>query len=364
MTVFRVLDEHVLTEAEYRAMAPVLGGRAQGALESTVDLGLGRALATEAPPAVADFVPIAIGTPLTVQIRHVYTGQYPRPGLLGFGGAKDIAVVSGVRDYSVFAATARALNFVQRNVRPNSHLEPPSAFSEGTPIVVYQSAITADSLTLSIELAADNFDADLVTQFGSALESLAGVPLLLPYAGYVLGAGEIIKLGAGIANGLFDGKPAFSITEALNFDVPGAENATADFRILTYDQTLPVNYSYDDKQGLVDRRTGELYDGDEPYVVVSLDGRPRPNLEAFAPTAASASILRRFFNLGADVRTPIDTIVEGIKLASDMRFRNQALTVKAAMDKLPAAGADHAKLQAQYDALVKNIGNPLLAPQG
>jgi hypothetical protein len=42
---------------------------------------------------------------------------------------------------------------------------------------------------------------------------------------------------------------------------------------------------------------GTLYDGDEPYVVISLDGAPRPNLEHFAPTVAAAGVLKQFFNM-------------------------------------------------------------------
>lgn len=340
----------MFSEAEYRALSP----------ERVA--GLTPAPASSALEEVAPYVPIGLGKPLTIQIRHIYTGKYPKKSVFG-GGGKDIAVVSGVRDYSVFAATARALNFIERNKKAGSHLKTPGAFVDGTPVVAYYPALTADSLTLSLELAVDDFSQEFVNSLGSAFETLGGVPLLLPHAGFLLGAGELLKLAGGLGNALFDGKPEFSITEPLNFDIPGSEIATADFRVLTHSDTLQHEYIYDDKRGLVHKQHGELYKGEEPYAVVSLDGRERRNLAEFAPTAASASILKRFFNLGQDVRTPIDTIVEGVKLASDMRFRNKALDVKKSLDKLSADSPDRAKLQTQYEALLKNIENDLFKPK-
>lgn len=355
MPVFRIVGETMLSEAEYRALSPE---RAAG--ERVAELA--PAPAASALEEVAPYVPIGLGKPLTIQIRHIYTGKYPKKSTFG-GSAKDIAVVSGVRDYSVFAATARALNFIEKNKKAGSHLKTPGAFVDGTPVVAYYPALTADSLTLSLEIAVDDFPQDFVNTVGNAFQSLGGIPLMLPHAGFLLGAGELLKLAGGIGNGLFDGKPEFSITEPINFDVPGSEIATADFRVLAHSDTLQHEYSYDDKRGLIHKQTGELYKGEEPYAVISLDGRERTNLAEFAPTAASASILKRFFNLGQDVRTPIDTIVEGIKLASDMRFRNKALDVQRSLDKLPEDSPDRARLKKQYDALLKNIENDLFKPK-
>jgi hypothetical protein len=350
MAVFRIVGEEMVTEADFRGRI----AEQAAALEATS--------AEVVLEEVTPFTPIGIGKPLTIQIRHVYTGKYPKSGGL-FGSSKDVAVVSGVRDYSVFAATARALNFIQRNHKARLPLKTPSAFADGTPVVAYYPALTVDSLTLSVEIAIDDFPQDFVNSLGGAFQTLGGIPLLLPHAGFLLGAGEILKLAGGIGNALFDGKPEFSITEPLNFDVPGSLVPTADFRLLTHSATLPIDYRYDDAQGLVRKDNGQRYDGDDPYVVVSLDGKERPNLADFAATAASASILKRFFNIGDDVRTPIDTVVEGIKLASDMRFRDKALETKKALDKLAADSPDRAKLQLQYDALVKNIANDLFKPK-
>lgn len=350
MGVYRIIGDEVVAEAEFRDRVAGL---------DTIPAPAGTESVLED---VVPYVPVGIAKPLTIQIRHVYTGKFPKKGGLFGGGAKDVAVVSGVKDYSVFAATTRALNFIHRAHSPHTAIKAPSAFTDGTPIIAYYPALTADSLTLSVELAVDDFPQELVGKLGDAFQSLAGIPLLLPHAGFLLGAGEVIKLVGGLGNGLFDGRPEFEITQPLNFDVPGSAVATADFRLLSQSDLLRFDYKYDDERGLVHKQTDQRYDGDEPYVVISLDGRERPNLAEFAPTAASAAVLKRFFNIGDDVRTPIDTLVEGIRLASDMRYRTKALDVAKAMEKMPADSDARAALQQQYQALVKNIANDLFKP--
>jgi hypothetical protein len=172
----------------------------------------------------------------------------------------------------------------------------------------------------------------------------------------------VVKLAGGLGDALFDGKPAFSITNSINFDVPGGTLARADFRVLSHEPLLDTGWKYNDDRGLVDS-TGKVYDGDEPYIVISLDGKKRDNLKDFAPTVASAAILQKFFNMRDRAAASIDTLVDGIKLASDMKYRDQAVALKSRIDALPA-GDEKARLQAQYDALLENIGNPVLKPGG
>lgn len=347
MAIYRVIGKEIIPEADF-------GERAQKLKEIPAQPPIVN------PLDVTPFVPIGIGKPLTIQIRHVYTGIYPKRR--AFGGSKDVAVVSGVKDYSVFAATTRALNFIQRKHTAQTSIKTPSAFVNGTTIVAYFPSLTADSLTLSFELAVDDFPQEFVDKVGVAFQSLGGIPLLLPHAGYLLAAGEIIRLAGSLGNALFDGKPEFEITEALNFNSPGTIVVNADFRLITHSRTLHLDYEYDNERGMIHKQTRKIYEGEDPYVVISLDGSERPTLAEFAPTAASASVLKNFFNIGEGVSTPIDTIVDAIRLLSDMGFRNKALEINKALKRLPTDNPERAKLQLQYDALVKNIANDLFKP--
>src|SRR5262245_25779472 len=107
MSVFRIIDGTIISEAEYRDkkndLVKFLEARAAGRARSAYELSSGRSLVAAAPdgePAVkpfldresAGFTNIGKGLPLTIFIRHVYTGEYPQRGL--FGGDGDVALVS------------------------------------------------------------------------------------------------------------------------------------------------------------------------------------------------------------------------------------------------------------------------------
>jgi hypothetical protein len=339
VAIYRVLQEEVLTERDFYQQIDALPKEPARGLE-----------AASAQP--IEFLPVGKGKPLTVMIRHVYTGRHPeRSFFLDKGG--DIAVVSGVKDFDVFSASARALNFVATGQRAHSHLRGPAALEQGTAVVTYSPALLADSITLTIEIAVARFPAELVASLSGAFTALSGLPLLMPYAGYLLGAGQLVKLSGDLGHSLFDG-PVFSITDPLNFEVPGSAPAQADFRVLA-NSTLRANrYNFKDGQGLIDAR-GAPYDGDEPYVVVSLDGRANSRLEKFAPTVASSAVLQRFFQIKDGQQALIDTFVEGIRLASDMKYRDRAKDLQADIARLQGEPDRKAALEKELDSVRKNI---------
>jgi hypothetical protein len=180
------------------------------------------------PP--TEFSRIGYGLPLTILIRDVYTGEHPHTGF--FGGDSDLAIVSGVKNYDVFNASTRALNFVCQGQKPRSLLRRPAAFGERSALVAYSPAIMTDSLTVSFELAVATFPQEFVNSISAAFNTMAGIPMLLPYAGYLLGAGQLLKLAGNAGHALFDGI-RFTVSDSINFDVPGSIPAIADFRILT-----------------------------------------------------------------------------------------------------------------------------------
>ncbi|HEY2226667.1 MAG TPA: hypothetical protein VGI22_02815 [Xanthobacteraceae bacterium] len=360
MTEFRVLDGYVISEAEYRArrgdLMRFLSARAAGKAPSAFALSNARELAADAPASVtpSTFTPIGKGLPLTIMIRDVYTGKHPSGTF--FGDGADVALVSGVKNYDVFNASTRALNFLVENQARHSHMRRPAAFSDGSALVAYSPAIMTDSLTISFELAVATFPQALVSSLSKAFNTLAGIPILLPYAGYLLGAGQLFKLAGNAGHALFDGVK-FSVTNAIDFDIPGSIPAIADFRVLaTFDAT---QYRYKDGEGLQDR-SGSAYDGDEPYIVVSLDGKQRDNLKAFLPTVASAAVLQRFFQVQDGAQVAIDSVVQGLQLTSDFKYREQAISLKAKLAAAPAA--DKPDIQKQLDAALKNISTDALKP--
>lgn len=312
-----------------------------------------------AAPLVTEFTPIGPNRPLTILIQHIYTGKYPKGGL--FGGGKDLAVVSGVKDYAVFGASSRALNFMKKSIKARSGVTAPSAFEEGTPLISYQSAVVSDSQTITIEGAFDNFPDELVDKVGNALSTAAGIPLFLPWAGYLMAAGAVTKLAGGLADALFDGKPAFSFDETLDFNMPGTQLPTADFRVLAPNTFNAAGYRFVRGKGLLDANN-KPYAEDEPYVVISLDGAERPKLADFAPTVASASILKRFFNMRDGAAASVDAIVDGLKLLSDSKYRLEADELMKKISTLPTDDPQLAGMKERYGALVMNIADERMKP--
>lgn len=359
MATFRILGNKVLTQAAFAEAAAKLPRSGLEAGESVATHPLAAAFAgpggLEAAPGAAAFTPIGIGLPLTILIREVYTGKYPSKGFLG-GGGKPMAVVTGLRDYSTYAASSRAVNYLKKGVGQHSRFQAPSTFEDGTNVVAYSPAVVSESFYFSVEIAFDKFDGGLFETIAKGLGLAAGIPLLIPAQGYLLAGSALIKAGANWADALIDGKASFSINDQLNFDVPGSVPPVADFRVLCHFDASGMTYN--PTKGLIGK-DGNVYAGDDPYVVVSLDGAPRKSLADFAPTIATAGVLKQFFNMQDGADATVAAILDGLKLTSDMGFRKKAEDAKK---DLAAAATDAEKTAAKIhlDAYNKNILNEVL----
>jgi hypothetical protein len=355
VTSYRILRGEVLTQADFISrVAPGKAALESLALESRSPdplaplMAAPEAVATS--PGVTQFEPIGLGKPLTVLIRDVYTGALPQTL---FGGGKPMALVTGLKDYAIYAAASRAVNFLQDDVHPRQRIKTPTTFEAGTNVVAYSPAVLADSLHYTVEIAFDRFPEALVSAISGALSTLAGIPLLMPAQGYLLAASTLISTGATWADALIDGRASFSVTDSLDFNVPGAAQPTADFRVLCHFDASGM--TYDPAKGLLNRDSS-VYAGDAPYVVVSFDGAARPSLQGFAPTVASAAIMKQFFAMRDGAQASVQALVDAVKVASDLKYRNDAIDLKGQV----SAETDPAKkaaLQQRLDATLANIGN-------
>jgi hypothetical protein len=265
------------------------------------------------------FTEIGIGKPLTVQIRHVYTGRHPRAGV--FSSRKDMLVTSALKSVAVFNAAPRAVNFLKKRVDARSGFSSPAATEDGTPLVFYSPAVASSSIVVTFELVFDEFPNELLSRIGATFTSLAALPVFLPASGYLVAAGTIVRIAGSLGQALFDGRPAFTLTDPLEFDVPGSHSPMADFRILCGPGFDPTLYRFEPNRGLVSHESGKPYQGDEPYLVLSLDGAKREEYEAFTPTMAGAAVLERFFNLREGAEAGLEAFGDAMKLYNDWQFR-------------------------------------------
>ena len=128
------------------------------------------------------------------------------------------------------------------------------------------------------------------------------------------------------------------------------------------DQIL-ANYKVTPK-GMLARMDDEnkLYDGEYPYVIISLDGREVDEYKMFSPTAATAAQLDKFYNINDGSSQPLGTIVDALKLYNDMKFREKASNVAEKLKGMVKGSGEYNNMLVQFQAYVSNIGTKELKP--
>ncbi|HUO07940.1 MAG TPA: hypothetical protein VM008_06550 [Phycisphaerae bacterium] len=309
-----------------------------------------------------DLVPIGMGKPLTVGIREIYTGNNPHGFFIGPRG---MLLASAMKSNSSFAAAPRAVNYLQQISNPQRRIREVDAVTQGTPIVFYTPALTSLASVVTIEMMFEGFPKDEFDAIGGLFTGAGGIPLFAAASTYLLAAGTVTKLIGSVGKALANGTPVLRQTEPINFITPGTNAPVAKFALLTRDNADPTilnDYKINDSGSLISISGNTPYDGDEPYVILYLDGREVDDYKNFAPTAASAAILDRFYNIGDGQTAPADALISAMKVVNDVAFRQQALQIKEQLTKVTPGTPEAAALNAKYDAYVKNILDPSLKP--
>ncbi len=308
------------------------------------------------------FEPIGPGKPLTIEIRHVYTGKFPEPYLLD--RKKDMLVTTAIKSIASFNAAPRAVNLVEKDVAARHSVKNPAATEKGTPLVYYSPALTEKNTLLTVEIGFDEFPDEVFGMVAQALTQAAGIPLFASASAHLLTASAITKLAGRLGSRMFDRSPAFQATEPLAFLRPGDLPPEADFRLITADDADPEllrDYTIGGGCELVDA-SGNAYAGSTPYVIISLDGRKNDQYADFAPTSASAALLERFYSIRDGEEQPLGPLMDALKLYNDAKFRRQADRLAAEIEELEEGSEEREEKQAQRVAALANIVDELLKP--
>jgi hypothetical protein len=279
-------------------------------------------LATSKAAVVSSFAGIGIGKPLSVEIREIYTGKYPRGLFCGTSSA--MLVTTAMKNMEVFSGAARAVNFLTKKVKPRTCLRHVDATTVGTPVVYYSPALTQMNAVLTLDIAFDEFPKEAFDVISTAAATAAGIPAFAAAGPYLVIASSIVSLAGKLGEAGFDNRPDFTATIPLTLDRPGDLPLAADYRLCMNDNGLREigsDYRISDEGSLVRKDTGDRYGGDHPYIVLSIDGREHPEREAFTPTAATAEMVKTFFGSQSMFSTSIETALEGMRLYSDWQFR-------------------------------------------
>ena len=300
------------------------------------------------------FEPVGVGKPATILLRHVYTGRF---------GKKDMLLTTAVRDpFMTFNMAPRAINLMPRRVAQKAHIRGAAATANGTELVYYINALTAQSLALTFDMSFDDFPDELCERIGGAISIAGSIPVFGPYSGVLIAAGAAIKLMGRLVNALVDARPEFTVTERLDFQVPGSPIPDSGYKIISNDSLNHADFNFDLRRGLTHKDTGRPYDGDEPYIAFLLDGTPNDAFKEFTPTAASAAILSRFLNQKEGSEVAIGAVAEAFRVYSDLRYRREADRLQHEIGQLPEGSDERQILEQRRSAAIANILENLLKP--
>lgn len=302
------------------------------------------------------FEPVGMNKPLLIEIRYVYTGQYPS-GRWGPFSPNDMLVTSAVRSLATFNASPKAINFLVPDAAKQSSLNNPQAGRNGTPVVFYVPALTEANSILDVEIIFDKFDAGLVEAIGSAFIGAAAIPLFAAYSTHLLAAGAVTKLAGRAGERLFDGKPTFTETFEVSFARAGSPLPSEGFYCLAQPDfdIKREGFQFDTEIGRVVDQNGVEYKGPHPYVVISIDGREDENYNEFVPTAVSAALLERFYHIRDGQEQPLDMLMEAVKLYSDLQYKRKAEGIDKRLAELEPSSEEYEKLLEEKKAYLANL---------
>lgn len=191
-------------------------------------------------------------------------------------------------------------------------------------------------------------------------------------AGVILmAASQIVKVGSELAEALIDGTPCLACSHEIRFDTFGLPETAARILVLanyrdrneftSYRTGLDGGGTRNGRIVLKHRETGEVYGGDAPYVIVSLDGRKRQELDGYSAQALSSAMLERFYG-GDDMGGVVVTSLQkGLELYNDLKYRDEAVKLRRRLAEMPD-GEEKERGKTRLAACLENIRTQELRP--
>jgi hypothetical protein len=363
-------EDEIQAKTEAGHFARFSQRRSDDAGNAVIDFSTGRMTANDVrgamvSPAAATtpFEPIGLCRPLTIEIRHVYTGRYPRTHLLN--RSSDMIVTSAIKSSPVLQEAATAMNFLRRDVRPNSGFSTPHADEMGTPVVFYSPSLTQRNSRLTIQFGFDEFPVDDFDQVADALSTASGIPLFASAALHLQNASLITRLLGRLGERFFDGRPEFKSTQSITFSRPGSTIPVANFALMMQDDEAErrILKTHVIRNGiLVHSDTDQPYDGEIPYVVISLDGRRNDELNHFVSTSAASLMLDGVMADPNRQPSHISELEDAVRIYHDYRLRRRADHLLRELAEETPGTSEYDRIASEHAALLANITTPVLQP--
>lgn len=328
-------------------------------------------LSLDGATAFADGVPafreIGIGKPLSIEILTVYTGDAPGRFLGGLTGAPDMLVTSGAKGAPDTGVAPRAINQLVQSIADYQYLAP-SAFANGSPVVYYSPAVADSTILTSYELVVDSFDHKLFESVAALFATAGGLPVFAPASAYLLAGSVVMKMFAQLGKALLETDPFLRADLDIRFDTPMLELSRSRHVVLYNAGQAREFEGYEARQvggaasskqlRLVDKQDGREYDRAAPYIIASLDGRVRHDLENFTAKQASAEVLEGFYKAASGPKT-VEVVESALGLYNDFTYREKATRLAAEIDKLAPDSEARPQAEKLLDAYKANIKNDL-----
>ncbi len=309
-----------------------------------------------------------IGSPLSIEILAIYTGDAPQKF---FGGKKDLLVTSGVKSVQTYGGALKAINQLVEKVGDHQYLQP-GAFTQGSPIVYYTKAIDVATVFTSFELIAESFPEETFDVVARLFSSAGSLPIFAPANGYLLVGAALIKMAGKLGKALFESSSFLREDIPFRFDTPDQPITKAKQLVICNDSDKQQFMAYrpglindgngNQRPALVERTTFKEYRGNAPYILINIDGRERKALEGYTPKAASASIIEKFYGSSVELQE-VTVLEEAMTLYNDFYYYQKANDLAHAMSLEQTDGMHDAaafqKATQLYKAYVKNIRNEL-----
>jgi hypothetical protein len=332
--------------------------------ESDAEFGLETLVQPTSNDQALSFTEIGFAKPITIHIERVYTGKYPN---FGWKKKKDMLITTAYKSENIVGASPRSFNWIEKGIKKaNKSYTTIAATDEGTNLVYAKPAVDKDALILTIDISFDDFDDSLLDIFSKILGAAGTIPAFSAYSPYLLVAGKLTNLGKDIGNRILDSKPEISLDAKLYFrragKIPVKEGRIA---IISeeFASIAKNTYTISDDDKLIDKNSGEEYIGNQPYVILSLDGASLSNeLQEFSPTLASAAQLKRFLAVKDGEDTDADIIIDALKLYNDYKFRMEAEELKELLGKPDLSEKETHRIKEELSAITQNIMNDVLRP--
>jgi hypothetical protein len=312
---------------------------------------------------VVPFIDIEFGKPLSVELRYVYPGKHPKPE---WGDEKkDMLVTTAMRNIAAFNKAPRAINFLVKQVKAKKGFGSVAATDDGTPLVFYSPAVDVHNSVLTIDFGFRDFDPHVLKMLSTALKSAASVPIFATASFHLMFGSSLVNLGADIGKLVLEKPQVFRASEPIQFLRPGTTKSKAGFRLVTQTELARDElkaYEVHETGKLVDKNGAE-YQGDTPYVVISLDGRPVSSYKDFTPTAASAAMLEDYFAIRESGAGEMAALKSALELYNDYRQRKKVDELDEDAERITDKNSEAYKENVrQRDAAAANIMNKELRP--